>query len=421
MQIVKLKDISLASSNVTASSYSEYAAATTYSIDNTVKVSFESDGTTPLFPVQEYKSLAGSNVGNYPPNDSTKWLFLGVENKGKMFDDYTNTQTEKTDSIQVELNVNSCNAVGLFNLQATDVEFTHIVNTELLTDGDCSADSFTKGTGWSYDSGNDNYSSDGSQSAQSMLSQTIVGTSRNYYQISFTVSNRSAGSIAGFVGSNQGDFVSANGSYVQIIEVDLASNAVGVVADADFIGTVDNISCKKVTRYETVNLIINSSTYSGWYGYYFGETDYKADLLAEFPKYFSNSLLRVKINWLSGQLAKCGVCAVGEIIELGMTRYDVSVGSIDYSIKSTDDFGNTYLSEGAIAKEGSVDFWLNNRQFDIVKKRIDSFSGQKVIINANNYGVNYESLIVYGFIREFSMTIPGPVKSRCSMDYQGLI
>lgn len=124
MNITKLTDISLTSSTVTASLLSEYSSATTYSLDQEVKVSYESDETTPKTPVVEYISLDNSNLDNYPPDNPDKWQELGASNKWKMFDGYTNSQTEDTTSITIVLDSSSTDSIGLFNLDATEVTFT---------------------------------------------------------------------------------------------------------------------------------------------------------------------------------------------------------------------------------------------------------------------------------------------------------
>lgn len=124
MNITKLIETSLTSSTVTASSLPEYDSGTLFHLDYEVKVSYESDGTTPLRIVSEYKSLDNSNVGKYPPDNPDKWRDLGASNKYRMFDDYTNTQTENTTSITVVLDSSNTSTIGLFNIEGTNITFT---------------------------------------------------------------------------------------------------------------------------------------------------------------------------------------------------------------------------------------------------------------------------------------------------------
>lgn len=124
MKVAPTKLITLISSSVTVSSKNEYVAGTTYVTNNEVKVSFESDGTTPKFPVVEYKSLADGNVGNYPPGSPTKWTETGTSNIHAMFDGYINSAT--TDSTDIDVVVGSAKSdfVGLFGLVGSSVTLT---------------------------------------------------------------------------------------------------------------------------------------------------------------------------------------------------------------------------------------------------------------------------------------------------------
>lgn len=123
MRVIELSDVTLISSNVAISTYAEYDPATTYSVGENVRVSFESDGVTPRTPVEEYTSLAGSNTDNYPPDDPVNWKDDGSENRWKMFDEYTTTHTENTSIIEIEIDASGIDVVGLFNLVAKSVTF----------------------------------------------------------------------------------------------------------------------------------------------------------------------------------------------------------------------------------------------------------------------------------------------------------
>ena len=423
MRITKLRSIAdnvlLESSDVAASSLDEYASGTTYSTNDEKKVSFESDGMTPRYPVEEYTSLADSNTGNYPPNNPAKWSLTGASNRWAMFDDFVGTQTDNSDNIEVEVDSSQTNMVGLFRLQAKTVTLTQIVNDELITDGDVSTDSFTKGTGWVYDDGNDQYDCDGTQTALSKLYQSVTLTKGKKYQVQFTLSNYSAGNIAGYVGDTSGTNVEANGEHTQIIEAGLLNEA-GVIADADFIGSIDEVSIKKVPSYEIISLLTMPD--SGWYYYLYEDVEFKSKILWEYIQY-SDSTLRVKIEYYSGADAKCGLMAIGSQISLGTSQYGVSIGFTDYSVKTTDSLGRTYLNQGNYADRADLEGWLYNSQIDTVMQAFVDVRGLPVIFDANNPNneTDYDSLKIYGFFQEPMITIPGPKTSKITISYEGLI
>jgi len=125
MKIVERVDISLTSTTVSASALDEYASGTSYTSGDQVKVSFESDGTTPMFPVREYQAT-GSTTGDYPPDAAeTKWVELGAQNAHKMFDGQNNSKTTDSDSITVEFDATGyvdCVAVfGMENVESAEL------------------------------------------------------------------------------------------------------------------------------------------------------------------------------------------------------------------------------------------------------------------------------------------------------------
>lgn len=302
MRVVKLDDISLTSSNVAISTYAEYASGTTYASGNNVRVSLESDGITARYPVEEYTSLSSSNTGNYPPNDLVNWSLIGAENRWKMFDDFTNTDTENTSSIEVVVDASSIDMVGLFNIQAISVDFELTAYSEV-----------------------------------------------------------------------------------------------------------------KIS--ETIDLLTIPE--SSWYSYYFNDITFQTDLLWSFTSYASASL-KITITYYSGELAKCGMLVVGKQYDLGKSYYEPSIGIIDYSIKEADSLGRVFLNQGNFADKIDIDFWMDNDQVDAVKKTMTSLRGVPAIYDCNN-DANKLSLVVYGFYREFTIIIPGPVKSKCSISIEGLI
>ena len=435
MKLVKLIDITLLESSVTASAYDEYDDTKTYD-DTTdyVKVSFASDGITARTPVEEYLSLANANLDNYPPDDSTNWSLLGASNEWKMFDGYVNSQTSDTSDIAVEITSSNTNKIGLFDLQGSAVTLTQIVNIELITNGDCTADDFTKGTGWSYDAGVE-YDCSGAQVADSKLYQIINPTVDKKYIVKFTVKNYSAGNVAGTIGGISGTDVAADGDYVQIITVDpdtyedenghayadgyTDTLEGGVVADSAFIGSVDDISIMRIANDETIDIDLDVSFTPDYWYYFFSDFTYKEDISWDYS-FYANSKIRIEIT-TQGGTAKCGMGALGRSVTLGTTRYEPHISIDDYSKKDTDTLGRTYLNPGNYAKKNDIDFWLDNDQVDIVRRALADVRGTAVITDANSESTDFGSLIIYGFIKNFDIIVPGPNQSKCSLEIEGLI
>jgi len=116
---------------------------------------------------------------------------------------------------------------------------------EYVTNGGFDSDvSWTKGTGWTIAS--NVASCDGTQSAESLLTQTQVREIWIYYTFTFTISNYSAGSISVRNGTSYtGTSRSANGTYTEDLFQNFEYNNNALAADSSFIGSVDNFSIRR--------------------------------------------------------------------------------------------------------------------------------------------------------------------------------
>lgn len=114
---------------------------------------------------------------------------------------------------------------------------------ELVTNGAFTTDTdWTKGTGWTIGSGV--ASCDGTQAGNSDLEQAGVLTSGMYTEITYTISNYSAGNLSIVGGAIVTELESANGTYTVGIIPD--GTTLKLRADVDFVGDIDNVSAKEI-------------------------------------------------------------------------------------------------------------------------------------------------------------------------------
>lgn len=94
MRIVTPVSLTVNSTNVAASSLTEWSSATTYAVGNQVKYT-----TNQPVPHHEFESKQANNTNHAPVIGGTDWwLDLGATNQHKMFDDLNNSRTVATDS-----------------------------------------------------------------------------------------------------------------------------------------------------------------------------------------------------------------------------------------------------------------------------------------------------------------------------------
>jgi hypothetical protein len=113
---------------------------------------------------------------------------------------------------------------------------------------------WTKGTGWTIAAGV--ASCDGSQVANSDLQQTVNPLAiKKTYDVTYTISNYSAGTIKARIGGADGVSRSSNGTFTDS-DVTSAGSLFALRADLAFIGDIDNVTVKQTN-------ILASSAYPG--------------------------------------------------------------------------------------------------------------------------------------------------------------
>ena len=116
-----------------------------------------------------------------------------------------------------------------------------------------------------------------------------------------------------------------------------------------------------------------------------------------------------------------GLCKVGRSNYIGQSRFPVKTGLIDYSHRSEDDRGYSYLEPGYWTKDNDVDVQIPSRAVDMIYRKLAKLRGTPVIWDCNNDGVSHENLIIYGVFRHFDVILPGPIYSQCSINIEGLV
>lgn len=111
---------------------------------------------------------------------------------------------------------------------------------DIVTNGEFAADTdWNKGVGWSIGGGN--ASCDGTQVADSDLSQDVSAVYGRRYRVIFTVSGYVAGNVTPVIGGTEGTDRSANGTYTEDIICGNTNTDVAIRADLNFVGDIDDV------------------------------------------------------------------------------------------------------------------------------------------------------------------------------------
>jgi len=127
------------------------------------------------------------------------------------------------------------------------VNYAEIVGGEQVTNGDFATDSdWSKASNWTISGGS--ASSDG-VSAISNLSQTVVDFTGKTFLVEGVASNITQGfAYISLGGSDLQIVVDSNGAFSHTISISTANSTLFISARNNFIGSIDNVSVKEVTR-----------------------------------------------------------------------------------------------------------------------------------------------------------------------------
>lgn len=96
-----------------------------------------------------------------------------------------------------------------------------------------------------------------------------------------------------------------------------------------------------------------------------------------------------------------------------------TIGIIDYSVKTTDAFGNTSWTKRGYANRMNVKMMIDSLSLDTAVMQLAAIRATPCVwIGANN---TYQSLIVYGAYKDWEIEIAYTNKSYCTMTVEGLI
>jgi hypothetical protein len=166
---------------------------------------------------------------------------------------------------------------------------------------------------------------------------------------------------------------------------------------------------------------LSGANVTSWYDYFFLDPLLKRTqvVFSGLPSYV-NSHITIELTNSTGEPVSVGQVVAGDLASLGQTQYGVSAGIVDYSVKETDEFGNTLFVKRAFSKRMQSDFYLNNNQLNRVHAYLASVRATPAVWIGSSDPQFEEALIVYGFYREFSLQIAYPNNSLYNIEIEGL-
>lgn len=161
----------------------------------------------------------------------------------------------------------------------------------------------------------------------------------------------------------------------------------------------------------------SDSGITDWYAYFFEPIIRKTELSVTGMPPYVNAAVAITLTD-TGATAACGECLIGLSRDIGDAVYGgAKVGIRDYSVKTTDDFGNYTILERAFSKRGSFEVWV---PAGLTSQLQTLLAGYRATPIAYIGADDIDATIIYGFYRDFDIDIAYTEYSVCSIEIEGL-
>jgi len=162
---------------------------------------------------------------------------------------------------------------------------------------------------------------------------------------------------------------------------------------------------------------------NNWYDYFFlspliemRRTQY---IFQDLPSQYTDPIVTIRIK-NGTEAAKLALASFGFLSEIGEVEYGASAGIVDFSVKSTDDYGNTSLVQRNFSKRLSARCFVPNKDINRVQRTLYSIRATPVVWIGVDDPTYEEAMIVWGFYKDFTTEISYPTYSLISIEIEGL-
>lgn len=189
-------------------------------------------------------------------------------------------------------------------------------------------------------------------------------------------------------------------------------NIVGTEATVEMLDEVGG----SVVYTKTINL--DGSIVFDWYSYFFEPFDFlDTVVLTDLPPY---SACVINVSLANDTAAKIGNIVYGNVIDLGLTQTGVNFGIRDFSVKDTDEYGNTIFVQRTYSKRMEPTVYVENTKLRYVDRTLARLRATPTVWIGSE-DATYSPLVIFGFYRDYNIDVPYPSHSLLRLDLEGII
>lgn len=196
------------------------------------------------------------------------------------------------------------------------------------------------------------------------------------------------------------------------------------LARGAFLGNIDGVDVRFAVTDPTAGLVYRetqnltqSNSKSSFYRWGFERIRRRrVTSTTKLPPY-ANALVTIAIR-KPGGTAKCGVAALGPIIDVGLAQYGLSRGIKDWSTVQFNFDGTSDTTPRGYSKTMDLDVVLDNSQIDYVIDALEDLRQKPVAWIATDM---YASAGIFGTYQDFKNVVESYPQSKMSLQIQGTV
>lgn len=219
------------------------------------------------------------------------------------------------------------------------------------------------------------------------------------------------------------DIVGSQTTNADTIEVSVTTSLADSVAFINVNALSVSVTVTDPTEglvYEETKELLSTSNVVDLFTYFFEPFHYVTDAVFTSIPIYTGATMVATIN-STGGTASCGVMVIGKVAALGCTQFGASIGILDYSKKTADDFGNYTILKRAFSKTGTFSTVLTNSTLGFTLATLEAYRSTPAVWIGT--GVEYlaSPMLIYGFYKDFTLGVEYVGETTCEIEIEGLI
>jgi hypothetical protein len=205
------------------------------------------------------------------------------------------------------------------------------------------------------------------------------------------------------------------------ITVTLAPGAVGMLAVLDT--NAETVRVVVATGGASLYDMTQATNKSGgviadWYDYFTAPIGKVSTLIFDSLPLYANAQITVTLTGPDPKLpVNVGTLMVGSPVDLGLLEAEPTVSILDFSTKTTDNFGVTSVVQRPFSKQMQVKSLIDTAAVDGVQRAVAGLRARPALWIAEE---GFDALAIYGFFKDFSINLSTETVSYVSLTVEGL-